>query len=227
MDVDKAVIARLKKDGKDFEVLVDCERALKFKEGGEFVDVLVSDKIYKDNKKGLVASEDDLKAFGNIDLTEIAKEIVKKGDVQLTTEYRNNLREEKKKQIINIIHRNSVDSNNLPHPVGRIETALEECKVKIDEFRDASEQVKEIVDKLKVVLPIKFEIKKIYVKIPAQYTGSIFSVIKKHDVLKENWETDGSLVVEVKIPAGLVEEFYDELNKITHGDIETKDLKGE
>ncbi|MAG19928.1 ribosome assembly factor SBDS [archaeon] len=227
MDVDKAVIARLKKNGKDFEVLVDCEKALAFKKTGDFNEVLVSDKIYKDNKKGMVASEGDLKSFDSENFTEIAKEIVKDGEVQLTTEYRNNLREEKKKQVIELIHRNSVDSNGLPHPISRIETALEEVRVKIDEFKDASEQIKDIVDKLRSVLPIKFEIKKIYVKIPAQHTGKVFSVIKKYETLKENWENDGSLVVELKIPAGLVEEFYDELNKMTHGDVETKDLKGE
>lgn len=33
VDVDKAVISRLKKSGKDFEVLVDPIKALEFKKG--------------------------------------------------------------------------------------------------------------------------------------------------------------------------------------------------
>ena len=98
MDIDKAVIARLKKDGKEFEIFVDCEMALKFKETGEFEDVLVSDKVYKDNKKGLVASEEDVKrAFRTDNIVEIAKTIIKNGEVQLTTEYRNKLRDKKRK----------------------------------------------------------------------------------------------------------------------------------
>ena len=41
IDINKAVIARLKKGGENFEVLVDCDKAIEFKSGNvELEDAL-------------------------------------------------------------------------------------------------------------------------------------------------------------------------------------------
>src|SRR3989344_9337892 len=116
----------------------------------EFVITL---DIFKDVKKGEKANEHDIKKlFGTDNKNEVIKKIIKDGEVQLTKEYRDKLREEKRLKIINLIHRNSINpTNNLPHPAQRIEAAMEEAKVKIDEFKKAEDQVKEIVDKIKVI----------------------------------------------------------------------------
>ncbi len=232
ISVDKAVIARLKKDEKIFEVLVDCEKAMALKEGKSVSidDILAIDRIYKDSKKGFEASEADLKnVFKITDVREIAKRIIKEGEVQLTKEYRDNLREEKRKQIINIIHRNAIDSKtNLPHPPKRIENAMIETKVNIDDHKSAEEQVEAVVKKLREVIPIKFETREILVKIPAKYTGKAYIVVKKFgEILKEEWQKDGSLVFLTKLPAGLQDEYFAELNNLTHGDIETKIVKSD
>ena len=150
IDINKAVIARLKKGGENFEVLVDCDKAIEFKSGNvELEDALASDKVYKDAKKGERAPEKEMyKLFDTEDNKEIIALILKKGEIQLTVEHKNRLREEKRKKIINLIHRNAVDpKTNLPHPPKRIENAMEETKVHIDEFKSAEEQVKEVVNK--------------------------------------------------------------------------------
>jgi len=106
--VDKAVIARLKTHGQSFEVLVDCNNAIAIREGKEvdIKDVLAAMKVFTDAKKGLEASETAMKQFfQTTDVGEIARHIIRKGDVQLTSEYREQLRETKRKQIINMIHR--------------------------------------------------------------------------------------------------------------------------
>ena len=55
------VIARLKKGDQVFEILVNCDKAMDFKHGkAELDEVLVSDEIFKDIKKGQHASENDL-----------------------------------------------------------------------------------------------------------------------------------------------------------------------
>ena len=33
VSIDKAVVARLKRNGKNFQILVDCEKALEFRKG--------------------------------------------------------------------------------------------------------------------------------------------------------------------------------------------------
>ena len=223
-DVESSVIARLKKQDSNFEILVDCDKAMDFKSGEATLDeVLVTNDIFKDIKKGEHASENLLeKIFGTTDKNKVAEAILKEGEVQLTTDYKNKLREKKRKQIINIIARNSVDSKtNLPHPPQRIENAMEEAKVNINEFKGAEEQVQDIVTKLRAILPISYEIKILAIKIPAQFTGQSYSTLKKFgNLIKEDWLNDGSLLVTVEVPAGLQNDLFDGLNNLTHGQIE-------
>ncbi len=227
VDVDKAVIARLKKEDYVFEILVDCEKALDFRRGRDvdLDDVLATDDIFKDVKKGEKAS--DLEKFFNTeDRREIAKRIIKEGEVQLTADYKKKLRDEKRRKIVYTIHRNAINPDtNLPHPPQRIESALEEIKVNIDEFKPVEEQLKEILPKLRAILPLKYEIREIAIKIPGTYAGKCVGVLKQYGkLLKNEWQNDGSLVAVVEIPAGVQEEFFDKLNGLAHGEVESKIL---
>ena len=228
--VDKAVTAKYSKQGLNFEILVDCEKAIELKQGKDISldEVVVTFDIFKDVKKGEHVAESDLKKIFNTEnKQEIVKKIIKEGVIQLTKEYRDKLREEKKLKIINLIHRNSINpSNNLPHPVTRIQAAMEEAKVRIDEFKNAEDQVKEIVDKIRHVLPIKFEVREIELIIPAKYAGKSYSTLKQFGtVLKDEWQNDGSLLAILEIPAGLQTELFDKLNSLTHGDVQSKIVK--
>lgn len=228
--VDEAVIARLKIQGHNFEILVDCGNALALREGKDvsMKDVLAAQKIFADGKKGLEASHHALQQiFGTADAEEVAKQIIKKGEVHVTQEYRNQLRETKRRQIISIIHTNGVDpKTHLPHPITRIENAFEEAKFHVDEFLSVQEQVKEALKKLKSILPIKFEVKEIQVKIGPQYAAKSYATIKKFGaILKEDWLNNGYFVALIEMPGGLEQEFYDKLNSICHGEIETNVLK--
>ena len=228
--VDQAIIARLKTQGQNFEILVDCSNALALREGKnvDMHDVLAAIRIFSDAHKGLAASENAMKQiFGTSDAEEVAKIIIKKGEIQLTQEYRENLREEKRKQIISIIHRNGVDpSTHLPHPPQRIENAFAEAKVHIDEFTQVEEQVQEILKKLRPILPIRFEIKELSIKISPEYAPKCYSIIKSFGtILNEHWQTNGYWIAIVEIPGGMENDLYDKLNKICHGNVESKVLK--
>lgn len=230
VDIDKAIIARLKKEGKDFEILVDCDRALEFKSGkiNSLDEVLATKDIYSDVKKGIKVPEQQLQTiFHTTDTNEIATSIIKKGDIQLTTEHRTKLREQKKKQIINFIQRNAIDAKTgFPHPPQRIEKAMEECKCKIDEFKSADMQVQEIVNRIRELIPIRFEVREIEIIVPAIYTGKGYGAIKNlGKMLKEDWLNNGSLRVVLEIPAGMQADLEDELNKLTKGEVEIKILK--
>ena len=224
--VDEAVIARLKLQGKTFEILVDCDKAIDFKEGKcDLAEAVVTNDIFSDVKQGERASENETKQiFGTEDKNKIAEAIIRKGEIQLTTEHRNKLREEKRKKIIELIHRNAIDSKTgLPHPAQRIELAMNEAKVHIDEFKKAEEQVQDILEKLRPIIPIKFEVWEMAIKIPAQYAAQSYRILKTYGNLKKDeWQNDGSLVAIIDLPAGMSEEFENELNKITKGETETK-----
>ncbi|MEK6816740.1 MAG: ribosome assembly factor SBDS, partial [Nanoarchaeota archaeon] len=171
-------------------------------------------------------SESLLKVFGTEEFAEIADEIIRHGEVQLTAEYKNKLVEEKRKKIISIIHRNAVDpKTGLPHPLQRIEMLMKEAKVKVDEHKTAEAQVKDIVRKMTELVPIKFETRELAVKLPATSAAKAYHVLKEYGkMLKDEWQNDGSLVAVVELPAGMQPEFEDELNKLSQGEAEVKIL---
>ncbi len=224
VSVDRAVVAKLKREGKEFEILVDCDKALALREGKpvSIDDVLAVDFIYKDVKKGEKASEHDLKRlFNTMDVREISKVIIKTGVVQLTKEHLAKQREEKKKQVINIIHRNAIDpKTGVPHPPQRIEAALEEANIHIDDNKRAEDQIESIIKKLQLILPIKFEKRKIQVIIPARYAGQCYNILKIYNATEE-WMNNGNLKGMVELPAGIVDEFFSKLNSICHGEVES------
>jgi ribosome maturation protein SDO1 len=230
ISLDKAVIARFHKGEDHFEILVDPHAAERLIEGKE-VDVLSSlaiDAIFKDSKKGTHAAQESLeKVFGTDDVETIVKEIILKGDIQLTTEQRHEMQEQKRKRIVDIIVKNAMDpQTKMPHPRKRIELAIEEAGVHIDPFKPVDDQVKIVVEALRSIVPIAMEQVKISVKIPSLYIGKAYGVARGFGVLeREDWQSDGSWVGIVRIPAGMQTDFYNRLNDVTKGNVETRILK--
>ena len=226
VDVDKSVIARLDRMGSHFEILVDCDKALEYKAGKSVSlrDVVATADVFFDVKKGLKAGAIEMKKiFGTDDAMKISEIIIKQGQVQLTAKHQEKIREEKRKQIVNIIHRNSVDSQTgLPHPAQRIENAMQQAKVKIDEHKTAEEQVDNVLTQIRAIIPIKFEKRELEVKIPAQHAAKSMYLLKRYNMTKNEWMNDGSLLARIEIPAGVQDEFFSELNKITRGENESK-----
>ena len=184
-----------------------------------------SENIYKDAKKGELAQESELlEIFKTKNTFEIATEILEKGSIDLTSEYRKQLQENKLKKIIEYIHMNSVDpGTKLPHPAVRIENAMEEAKVRIDDFKTAENQINEIVKKMTTILPIRFERRTLHIRIPPEFAGRGHSLVSKFgNIIDDNWMNDGSWVCNIDIPAGLQEDLIDQLNGATKGSVEIK-----
>lgn len=223
-------LARLRKGGEIFEIVIDPDKIIEYRKG-KIDDVRVvihSEQIFNDAKKGMLASEHRLvELLGTDDSLQVCKIILDEGEIQFTQEYRQQIREDKLNKITDIICRNAVDPRtHLPHPRTRIENAMSEARIKVDEIKDAEDQVQEIVDKLRSILPIKLAIKEIQVKFPATYAGKAYSSVARYaKIISENWQSDGSWIGIVEIPAGIQNEFFDALNKLTKGEVETKILK--
>ena len=227
---DDAVSARLKKGEEHFEVLVDPYAAADLIDGKDIniMQNLAIDAVFKDSKKGTHASEESLqKNFGTDNVIEIAKKIILKGDIQLTTEQRHKMQKNKRNRIIDTIVRNAMDpKTKAPHPRQRIELAMEEAGVHIDPFKPVNEQVKTVIDVLRPIMPISMEQVRISVKIPSQYIGKAYGVARNYGTLeREDWQSDGSWIGIIRLPAGMQTDFYDKLNEVTKGDISTKILK--
>ncbi|HEA46630.1 MAG TPA: ribosome assembly factor SBDS [Candidatus Pacearchaeota archaeon] len=217
--------ARIKQAGKHFEIIVDLDKALKFKKEGGSVDFLEADTIFADSKKGLVASTKDIEeSFKTHDVNSVAEKIVKNGEVLLTQEHRDEEKENKIKQVVDFLSRNAIDpKTGNPHTAERIKNALSQAQVNIKNTSVES-QIGDIVDKLRSVLPVKLETKRIKVLIPAIHTGKVYGVVSQHKK-SEKWLDNGDLEVVVDMPSGLVMDFYDKLNSVTHGSVVTEEIK--
>ena len=224
----KFTIVRLTLDGDKFELLVKPDPALEYKMGkrSDISSILVSDEIYSDANKGSRASAEKLvKHFRTTDSTEVAKQIISRGELNLTTDQRRKMVEEKRKQIVQIINRSFVDpKNHLPHPVVRIEAAIEEARISVDPFKKAEEQAKTVVDALRKILPLRSEIIRLTVIVPPQFASQSYSVLKSSGDFKgEEWLSDGSLRAVIEVNASMKASFIDRLGSVTKGSAQVKE----
>ena len=227
--LDKSVTAHLDVRGERFEIIVDPNLALDYRLGKkkDLNNILIIEEIFKDANKGEHWKSEALKkAFGTEDVMEIAGKILKDGEVPITTEQRRNMTEEKRKKIINVISRESIDPRtNAPHPPQRIERAMEEARIKIDPFKSAEQQLDDIISELRPIIPLKFEKSKFAVRVPADVAQRCYGVLKEYNMQQEEWSNDGSLIVVVEMPAGTAPEFFDRINGLTSGRAQIKDMK--
>jgi len=220
-------VARIAHEGEHFEILVKPEPALSYRLGKitSVSEVLVTDTIFTDASKGTKPSEDKLKkAFGTTDTVKIASIILKRGTLQLTTEQRRQLIEDKRKRIVSFISRQCVDPRtNLPHPPLRIEQAMEQIHYSIDPFKEVEEQAREIIKLLRPILPLKMEQVSVTVRIPPEYASKVYGTVKGFGTIKrEEWRADGSWFAIVELPAGLYGPFLEKLGEMTRGNLEAK-----
>ncbi|MEM1988614.1 MAG: ribosome assembly factor SBDS [Candidatus Woesearchaeota archaeon] len=226
-DKAKFHIARLKKNGQNFEIHIDPDKAMDFKQGKQvpIADILLSYDIFKDVKKGERAA--NLKQiFGTEDVEKIAAIILKEGEVELTAEYLRKFTEKMRKELINMIHENVIDAKTkLPIPVDVIERALQEAKVNVNINRSLKDNFDEAINKLRPILPIKIETKKLLFKIYPPHSMKAIGLIKRYaKIISENWNENSVLTVEVEVTAGKYADLISELSKLTQGNLDVKDL---
>lgn len=224
---EKFTVARLTRDNEHFEILVKPQKALDYRNGkiAGITEVLAAEIIFSDANKGTKVSEESMrKAFKTTDPLKIADEILKKGTLQLTTDQRRKMVDDKRKQIIDFISRQAVDpKTNLPHPPTRIENAMEQIHYPIDPYKPVEEQSKDIVKLLRPILPLKIEQIVVGVRIPAEHSARAYGSIKTLGTIKrEEWRGDGSWYGEIELPAGSYSSLLNKLGDVTKGSGEAK-----
>ncbi len=228
VSLDKAIIAHMKIEGKLFEIYVDPDAGLAYRLGQkkELNNVLVVEEIFTDAKASERAKAAELqKAFHTQDVFVIAEKILKDGELALTTDQKHKMMEQKRKQIAQLIAREATDPRTgAPHPLARIEASMDKVRLDIDPMQDAAAQMDKVISALRLELPIKMEKKRIAIKVPAIHAHRAFGLLKSQHMEREEWGSDGSLMGVITIPAGMVGEFLDKLNKATSGDNQTKML---
>lgn len=207
VSLDDAVIARLEKGGSRYEILVDPELVEKWKQNSDSIkisDLLAIEEIWIDAKNGDRPTSDSLEnIFGTTNLDECVIKILKEGSIQLTTLQRKKIVAEKRKQIINQISSTATDpKTKLPHPITRIENALDEIRFSIDPFKSVESQVDKAVNLLRPIIPLQFITVKLAFKIPGKDYGGVSQLLRE-SIQKEEWLTDGTWACIVTVPGGM------------------------
>ena len=217
--------AKLSRGGKHFEVRVDVDEAIKVKQGkGDINAAVVTNAIFHNLKAGDKANVSDMvKEFGTSELYAVAEKIIKSGEILLPEKYVKGEQDKKYKQVVDFLSKNAVDANGRPYTPTRILKALEEAHVNVQN-KSIESQIPEIVDALRKIIPIKLEMKKVRVTLPAQFAGKAYGFVKEY-AEKEEWLNNGDLSAVVSVPAGLLMDFYDKLNSVTHGNALTEEVK--
>lgn len=217
--------ARVKKNGKHFEVLVDLDEALKVRKGdGNLNAAVLTEAVFHNLKSGEQAGVNDLDiAFGTSDFMTVAERIIKEGEVVRTTESMRENQDKKYKQVVDFLVRNAVNPEGRPYTPDRIMKSLKEARVNVKN-KPIEGQVSEILEQLGKVLPLSVEKKKVKLLIPAIHSGKAYGIVKEF-MIREDWKNNGDLEVIVEMPSGLVMDFYDRVNGATSGSVMSEELK--
>ena len=236
ISLDDAVTAQLESHGERFEVLVDPDAALAIKRGSfdeefdeDLEDVIAAEDVFEDATAGDRPPESALEeVFETTDPIAIIPEVIERGEIQITAQQRQEMQEQKRNRLVNIIARNGINpqQNDTPHPPERIDRALEEAGVTVDPMTPAQQQVDDALNALRPVIPIRFEEVTVAAQLPADYAGSGQAKVREFGELeREEWQNDGSWVGVVTFPAGMQNDFYELVNEVSSGEAETQVVK--
>ena len=217
VSLDDAVVARLEKGGKRYEILVDPELVDQFKSDPGSVsldDLLATDEIWHDAKGGERPTEEKLlSTFGTTELLDCVTNILTNGSIQLTTLQRRQMIADKRQQIITEISRTAIDPRSkAPHPATRIELALDELRWNPDPFLSVERQIKDAITVLRPVIPLSFQTIKLAFRVSGSAYGSVQREVRS-DVIKEEWLSNGDWAFVVEIPAGMKGEYLSKVAK--------------
>ena len=229
VSLEDSVTARFETGGNRFEILIDPEAAQQYKEGEEidWEEAIAADGIWNDSSKGDRAPEKLVNdTFGSLDLIDIYKKILAEGSIQLTSQQKKEMVEQKRKRIISHIAANAMNpQTGGPHPPQRIENAIEEIRYSVDPIESDEKQIEKIVSKIKLLIPISFDKIRVAVKIPAIHVGKCYGQLSGlGNVESEEYQKDGSWIGIIEMAAAAQTKLEDLLGSVTKGTAEIKAL---
>lgn len=228
MDTSDAITVQFRGD-KQFEILVEPDLAKEAKLEGEAHDIqrmLFVQEIFTDAGEGERASVDEIEEeFGTKQVMEAAEEIFEKGDMQLTTEQKAEIREDKWKQLVNMIARRVQNPRTgNPHPPDRVENALDEAGFNVQWDSDMEEEFEDAIDELRPIIPISLDEKTVAIRIPVDNAGKAYDKLQQAaDIDEEQWGNE-YFTAKVTLPAGVLEELREKLQDMTSGQTEMKEV---
>jgi ribosome maturation protein SDO1 len=149
---------RLMKKGKRFEIACYRNKVLNWRNKIEtdLDEVLQIDTIFINVSKGLLASSKDLlEAFGTSDQKEVCREILNKGELQVSDQERAALYESIFRDIASIVADKTINTEtDKPFTVSMIQNAMRQIQYSISVTKSSKSQALDVIKRLKDVMPI-------------------------------------------------------------------------
>eukprot|EP01135_Chromosphaera_perkinsii_P001973 Nk52_evm20s215 gene=Nk52_evmTU20s215 len=217
-------IVKFKSGKLHFEVLCNPGVVLKWRKDDTIPwdTVLFSDTIFKNYHAGEKANHEDLKtAFDTTDVVECLKKICSKGVVNESQGERKEKVDKRRKEIVNYLHKYFINpKTSTPHPVERIQLALEEAKIKIDAEESVERQANTILKKLVSIIPMKKCEMEATLSVNHKNAGSVTGIIHKYAQIRgEKWGANGC-EWELSLVPGDYDGFFAELTRAAKGEFE-------
>lgn len=145
--------------------------------------------------------------------------VIEKGELELSAAERKEALEKKRAEVVTYLHKYYTDPKaKTPHPIVRIENALDQVKFRVDPDLPSDKQAQEAAKKIMTILPLKKSEMGGTISLPHAHIGSASSILKKHArVLSENYTDIGCDYVVEFLP-GDYQTLLSELGKVTGGD---------
>lgn len=189
-------IVRIKKTGKRFEIACYKNKVVSWRQKVEkdIDEVLQTHTVFTNVSKGEVAKREDLqKAFGKTDQTEICKEILEKGELQVSEKERHTQLDAMFKEIATNVADKCVDpETKRPYPVTIIEKSMKEIHFSIKPHRNAKQQALEVIKALKEKIPLERAQMRVKVEISGKEAKGLKEKISKFasTIDEETWSGD-------------------------------------
>jgi len=226
-------VIRMKKGGKRFEIACYKNKVISWRKGVEknIDEVLQTHSVFTNVSKGAVAKREDLvQAFGIDDITEICKQILAKGEMQISEKERQSELSSQFKDIATNVADKCVNTESKrPYPVSIIEKAMKDIHFSVKPNKNVKQQALEVIGLLKDTMPL--ERARMRLKISCSNTKDTKLVKEKllplcATIEHDDWDT-GTTVLICLIDPGHYKAIDELLRKETKGSgvLELLDLK--
>ncbi|XP_061103846.1 ribosome maturation protein SBDS [Conger conger] len=224
-------IVRMKKGGKRFEIACYKNKVMSWRAGAEkdLDEVLQTDKVFMNVSKGQVAKKEDLsKAFGTDDVTEICKQILAKGELQVSDKERQTQLEQMFRDIATIVAEKCVNpETKRPYTVNLIERAMKDIHYSVKANKSTKQQALEVIRQLRESIQIQRAHMRLRFVVPAKEGKRIKEKLKSLIKVVESEDFDDQLEMVCLIDPGCYREI-DELIRCEtkgKGSVEVLSLK--
>ncbi|XP_077422899.1 ribosome maturation protein SBDS [Vanacampus margaritifer] len=214
-------VVRIKKGGKRYEIACYKNKVVSWRSGAEkdLDEVLQTNSVFVNVSKGQVAKKDDLcKAFGTDDLTEICKQILAKGELQVSDKERQCQLETMFRDIATIVADKCVNPDTKrPYTVNLIERGMKDIHYSVKANKSTKQQALEVIRQLKESMQIQRAHMRLRLLLPGKEAKRLKEKIKPFMQVVESEDFEENLQIVCLVDPGCYRELCELVRCETKG----------